>query len=219
MQNLKNNWKIILLWISIGVFTIFAWYKWIEPDPQDAGVKQATVFNSAKTIHETVKGIDIASVQQALVTSQNQIKELVAQNDTLMKLMKEFKRVNSVTKINTITNIKDSIRFSEFIPCDFKPLHIKKSTPFYDMGFTVSKEQLLIDSVKVKDTIYIIDGARKTGLFNTTQELLVVHSNPYVNTGKIQSLIYKPKKKWYERGSTWFGIGAATATGIILFAK
>lgn len=167
--------------------------------------------------HETISGIDITTIHQALLETQSQMKQLVASNDTLRKIVKEFKVVNSITKIKTETFVKDSIQYKD-IPCDFKPIYRIKETPEYRLALTISKSNTDVE-LKVPNEIQLIEGKRKTGLFKTEQQVMGVNSNKLVQTTEIQSLTVKAKKKWWERPDTWFGLGAASATAVFILVK
>lgn len=167
--------------------------------------------------HETLNGIDVTTIHQALLETQSQMRQLVAANDTLRKLVKEFKVVNSITKIKTETFVKDSIQYKD-IPCDFKPVYRVKETPEYRLALTISKSNTDVE-LKIPNTIQFLEGQRKTGLFKTEQQVMAINSNPLVQTTEIQSLTVKSKKKWWERPDTWFGIGATAATAVFILVK
>jgi hypothetical protein len=211
---MKNKIKNVIIVITVGLLMLAAWALfWPKPNPDKIAAETSRYFTDS-TKQETVKGIDIASVHQALLETQEQMKSLIAQNDTLKKLVKEFKKVNSVTTFHNYTNIRDSVKIKDGqIPCDFKPFLLTKETPHYRIDLKVSKDQVTFESIAINDKISLIEGKRKTGLFKSEQQAIISHSNPYVKTDQIQSLTIKEKKKWWERPDTWFAIGVIAAEG------
>lgn len=168
--------------------------------------KEVNSYLKDTTKHEKVRGVDVATIHQALLETQAQVKELIKNNDTLKKLVKEFKVVNSITNLKTETFVKDSIQYRD-IPCDFKPIYRVKETPEYRLGLTISRSNTEVE-LTIPNTISFIEGKRKIGLFKTEQQIMAVNSNSLVQTKEIQSMTVKTKKKWFERPGPWILAGA-----------
>lgn len=216
LKQLINKERIAWLLAILSLAALLLIQK-CKNDPAETTKEINSYFNNT-TKHETVKGIDVSTIHQALLETQAQMKELVASNDTLRKLVKEFKVVNSITKVKTETFIKDSIQYKP-IPCDFAPFSITKKTNNYKLKGIISKDQFKIDSLIIPNEIQFIEGSRKIGLFKTEQQVMAVNSNPLVKTTQIQSLTVKYKKKWWEKPGPWIGLGAAVTTGVFILVK
>lgn len=203
MKKLLNKERIAWI-LAIATLLIVLGFRECKHDPAEI-TSEVNHYLTDTTKHETVKGIDVATIHQALLETQSQMKELIAANDTLKKLVKEFKVVNSITKIKTETFVKDSIQYRD-IPCDFKPITRVKETPEYRLQFYISRSNTDVE-LKVPNTIQFIEGKRKVGLFKTEQQVMAVNSNKLVQTTEIQSLTVKSKKKWWERPGPWVALG------------
>jgi len=202
---LKFMTKERIAWLlAIVSLLVLLGFKECKNDPAET-TSEVNHYLTDTTKHETVKGIDVATIHQALLETQAQMKTLIAANDTLKKLVKEFKVVNSITKIKTETFVKDSIQYKD-IPCDFKPIERVKETPEYRLALTISRSNTEV-KMTVPNTIQFIEGKRKVGLFKTEQQVMAVNSNKLVQTTEIQSLTVKTKKKWWERPGPWIALG------------
>lgn len=194
-----------VFWTSaVLVLAFFVLFQKCKNSPEKTTAEINHYFTDT-TRHETVKGIDVATIHQALLETQDQIKILIASNDTLKKLVKDFKVVNSITKLKTETYVRDSIQYKD-IPCDFKPITRVKETPEYRLELTIRNNGTDV-GLKIPNTIQFIEGSRKTGLFKTEQQVMAVNSNKLVQTLEIQSLTVKTKKKWWERPGPWVAVG------------
>lgn len=171
------------------------------------------VFESAITTDDSAKvhhnhGIDESFNSSIVLETKRQLEIMTANNDTLRKMIAQFKRVTSTTVINTITTIKDSIPFAVAIPCDFETVSFSKLDSNYSIYGSVDKNQLKIDSLQIPNEQTIVLGEKKKHLFKPSEfELHVVNSNSLIKTNKIQSLVIKSPKKWYERPIVQFTVG------------
>lgn len=206
LKQLINKERIAWLLAILSLAALLLIQK-CKNDPAEI-TSEINSYHTDTIKHEAVRGIDVATIHQALLETQDQMKELIKSNDTLRKLVKEFKTVNSITRVKTETFIKDSIRYKP-IPCDFAPFSITKKTDNYFLKALISQSQLKIDSLVIPNEIQFIEGKRKTGLFKSEQQIMAVNSNPFVRTTEIQSLTIKTKKKWWEHPLFWMAVGVA----------
>lgn len=174
------------------------------------------VFESAITTDDSSKihhnhGIDEVYNSSIVLETKRQLEIMTASNDTLKKMIAQFKRVTSTTVINTVTTIKDSIPFEVKIPCEFEEVSFSKVDSNYSIFGSIDKNQLTIDSLQIPNEQTVVLGEKKKHLFKPSEyEVHIVNSNSLIKTKKIQSLVIKPSRKWYERPSVLF-------TGGLLF--
>jgi hypothetical protein len=164
----------------------------------------------------TIKGISAEFNKALEVESQKQMALIMANNDTLKKLATYFKKVTNTITIKDRFEVKhDTITLPDTIPCDFKPINFAKTNNHYELFGRIDSKNLFLDSLKIHDKISLVLGQKKTHLFKPSeQQVVVVHSNPYMQTDAIQNLTLKEKKKWFERPIFWFGAGVITAVTV-----
>lgn len=104
------------------------------------------------------------------------------------------------------------------IPCDsLSYIHVPQkaiiSDPFFKFNSTVTKKGIHIDSLQFPDSQRVVIVETKGGLLKRdingklklyrrpTMEVMVLHTNPYVKTEGMSSVVYQPRVKgrWLER--------------------
>jgi hypothetical protein len=171
-------------------------------------------ISNYKTDAETYKtklGLDISTNNALALETQEQVKTLMATNDTLKQWVSKFKEIKGGVIIKETTIIKEvAVPFDKLIPCDFKPFPANKITKDYLFYTTVANTGLTIDSLKIPNESRIIIGDRREGFLKLKTSLVVDvnNSNPYIQTSNISGYIYEPKKKWYEKMWVNFAVGA-----------
>jgi hypothetical protein len=171
-------------------------------------------ISNYKTDAETYKtklGLDISTNNALALETQEQVKTLMATNDTLKQWVSKFKEIKGGVIIKETTIIKEvAVPFDKLIPCDFKPFPANKITKDFLFYTTVANTGLTIDSLKIPNESRIIIGDRREGFLKLKTSLVVDvnNSNPYIQTSNISGYIYEPKKKWYEKMWVNFAVGA-----------
>lgn len=171
-----------------------------------------------------VKGIETKINKSIEVNNQEQIKLLLAHNDTLSKMLSYFKKVNNTLIIKTQTTLKDSIRLKDSIPCNFEPREFNKVTPNYSAFGRITNKALFIDGLIIPNEQSLVLGDKKTNIWgHTERRAMVVNSNSLVATNSIQNITIKEKKKWWERpiivAPGGFLLGTAIVKTIQSFSK
>lgn len=160
--------------------------------------------------HYTDKyGEVIASNNALTLQSQNQMKTLLASNDTLKAWVDKFRDIKFGGIIKETVTIKEVVvPFETKIPCDFKPFPANKLTKEYKFYSTIANTGLTIDSLFIPNELRIIVGEKKTGFLNMRSELTVEvkNSNKLMTVSDITGYSYKPKQKR-------FGIGFSVGYG------
>jgi hypothetical protein len=166
-----------------------------------------------KTESETYKtklGLEINTNRALALETQDQIKSLIATNDTLKEWVNEFKEIQGAVTIRETTIVKEiAVPFDRPIPCDFKPFKSNKISKDFEFYTTIANTGLTIDSLKIPNEAKILIGEKKEGFLNLKTKLVVDvnNSNPYIKTTNISGYVYEPKKKWYEKMWVNFAIG------------
>lgn len=166
-----------------------------------------------KTESETYKtklGLEINTNRALALETQDQIKSLIATNDTLKEWVNEFKEIQGAVTIRETTIVKEiAVPFDRPIPCDFKPFKANKINKDFQFYTTIANTGLTIDSLKIPNEAKILIGEKKEGFLNLKTKLVVDvnNSNPYIKTTNISGYVYEPKKKWYEKMWVNFAIG------------
>lgn len=166
-----------------------------------------------KTDAETYKtklGLEINTNRALALETQEQMKSLIATNDTLREWLDEFKEIKGGVVVRETTIVREvAVPFDRPIPCDFKPFKANKISKDFQFYTTIANTGLTIDSLKIPNEAKIIIGDKKEGFLGLKTKLSidVNNSNPYIKTSNISGFVYEPKKKWYEKMWVNFAIG------------
>ena len=158
--------------------------------------------------------------KKAFVINKDLLKELTKENEELKQATKDFKNVESYTKVKTITKIDTvTVYFDNDIP-DFGLLDISIDSSLFSLSAVVSNKAFTLRSLEVPNQAQIIVGDKKikgwTGITKGTEyQINIINSNPLVSNMDMQTYTIKEEKKWYEtRG---FAAGVGLVGGLILF--
>jgi hypothetical protein len=167
-------------------------------------------YKTEAQVYKTKLGIEISTNRALTLSSQKQMRTLLATNDTLMDWIKQFKVINGAVTLRETTIIKEIVvPFDRIIPCDFKPFSANKINKDFQFYTKVSNTGLTIDSLKIPNESKIVIGEKREGFLKLKTKLVVDvnNSNPYIVTSNISGYVYEPKKKWYEKMWANFAIG------------
>lgn len=168
--------------------------------------------DSAEYYNLKVNGlnVEIAQNKSLVLQSNDQIKSVLeSMNDTMAKLIKKFKSINSGTIINNNTYISgDTIKMKgDSIPCNFKPFKVRRDSAHYKFVGTIAKNYFTIDTLSIPNKISIISGRKKIGFLNYEDRVELFNSNPLVKTTNIGSYeVVKRKKR--------VGLGVSAGYGL-----
>ena len=167
-------------------------------------------YKTEAQIFKTKLGLEISTNRGLALQSQEQMKTLLASNDTLREWINEFKEIKGAVTVRETTIIKEvAVPFDKVIPCDFKPFSANKVNKDFQFYTTISNTGLTIDSLKIPNESKIVIGDKREGFLKLKTKLVVDvnNSNPYIVTSNISGYVYEPKKKWYEKMWVNFAIG------------
>ena len=173
-------------------------------------IDEISNYKTESQVYKTKLGLEINTNRALTLSSQKQMRTLIATNDTLMDWIKQFKVINGVVTLRETTIIKEIVvPFDRIIPCDFKPFSANKINKDFLFYTTIANTGLTIDSLKIPNESKIVIGEKREGFLKLKTKLVVDvnNSNPYIVTSNISGYVYEPKKKWYEKMWANFAIG------------
>jgi len=163
---------------------------------------------------------DLVSYNQVLeVNSKEQLSVICAKDKQLADLLKDFKKVESATKINyEIRLVHDTIRFTDSIPCEFVQKYITDSNKWYNFSAYVAPSFFMIDTLRFYNEQSLVIGTKKMGFLKKPERRAEIkNSSPYVIVTNISSAVITEKPKWYQ--TTLFKFAAGFVTGFIINSR
>lgn len=163
-------------------------------------VKKLTLSNGAL----------VSSNKSLELTTQNQMKQIAAKDETVKLMIEKFKQVQNITYITNNFEAKgDSSNFNTPIPCDFKPFKDTMATKSFVLEQTISRNGTKIDKLFIPNEQKLVFGKKKTGLFKSEHTVDVNNSNELMQVSNIKNYTFVPEKLWYEK---WWVHALAGAT-------
>ncbi len=151
---------------------------------------------------------DIVAINDALIIDNITLKQLKKQNRDLREKLHEFKDVNTVTIVKTITRI-DTVNhyFTDSIECVFhKDFTI--DSPYYSIGGLLTQHSITFDRIQFPNEQYIVVGTQRKNILSRKQYVVTsTNSNPYIQTIGLQSYTIVPNKKPWQKWYVHVGIG------------
>ncbi len=209
-------WLIVIL----AILLLFGADKYLTSSKMDKLLIDLANYNGNVDSLILSNNALVTSNKSLQLTTQNQMKEIAAKNDTVAKMIKKFKQVQNITYITNNFEAKgDSSDFNIPIPCDFKPFKDTISTPSYVLEQTISNKGTKVDRLFVPNEQKLVFGTKKKGLFRSEHYVDVNNSNDLMVASNIKNYTFVPTKRWFEKplitGSIGFGVGFL-ANSIIL---
>lgn len=153
---------------------------------------------------------EVAIKENYILNSSKDLKDLLNKNDSLKESLRNFKKVNSVTQIKTVTKIKEVILnridtiYNE--KCDNFGVY-NKMTKNYDIFVQVSDSVEVLD-LSITNVQDVMIGDVRQGLFKKTSfDTKVVNSNPHITVTGLKTYSVEVPKKWYEKPYITIPIG------------
>lgn len=172
-----------------------------------------------KTEAETYKtklGLQISTNNALMLKTQEQIKGLIATNDTLKEWIEDFKEIKAGVVLKETTIVKEvPVVFDRPIPCDFQPFAANRITKDFEFYSTVSNTGLSIDSLKIPNEAKIVIGQKREGFLGLRSSMVVdvTNSNPYIQTSNISGFYYEPERRWHEK--FWLNLAIGAGIGFL----
>lgn len=116
--------------------------------------------------------------------NEDQAKALLKKDEDFKMLLDGFKHINATGSVTNIFQVKsDTIKLTDTIPCDFNPIPVaKEQDSIYSIYATITRTDLIIDSLKIQNTMKFVVGEKKVGLFKKEKRIEVVNTNPNITT-------------------------------------
>ena len=201
--------KIYLL-VIVTLVAILLFREGCSQRKTDELIADISNYKTEAQVYKTKLGLEISTNRGLDLQSQEQMKTLLASNDTLREWINEFKEIKGAVTVRETTIIKEvAVPFDKVIPCDFKPFSANKINKDFLFYTTIANTGLTIDSLKIPNESKIVIGEKREGFLKLKTKLVVDvnNSNPYIVTSNISGYVYEPKKKWYEKMWANFAIG------------
>ena len=198
----------------IIIVAIFLFRECSNQNKTDKLVSDIANYKTESSVYKTKLGLEINTNRALALETQDQMKSLLASDDTMREWISKFKEIKGGVIVRETTIVREvPVPFDKVIPCDFKPFQAKKETKDFLFYTTIANTGLTIDSLKIPNEAKIIIGDKRTGFLKMKSSLVVEvnNSNPYIKTSNISGFVYEPKKKWYER--TWVNLLAGAVIG------
>ena len=157
--------------------------------------------------------------RKAFVVNEDLLNRLKKENETLREDIKQFKRIDSYTKVKTVTKIDTvSVSFVDTVPY-FGVLKINIDSTLFKLAAEVDNKSFRLNKLNIPNEYSIVVGEKKikgwTGISKGTEyQINVSNSNPLVRNIDMNHYTVKEEKKWYQ--TQGFAVGAGIITGIII---
>ena len=208
----KDGFYIIIIAVIV---VIFIFREGCNRRNNDKLISDIQNYKTEAQTYKTKLGLEVSTNKALILETQDQMKTLLASNDTLKEWISKFKNIKGGVVIKENTIIKEvAVPFDKIIPCDFKPFKSNKIDKYFQFYSTIANTGLTIDSLKIPNESRIVIGERKDGVFKPKKMVVDVNnSNPYIRTSNISGFGYEPKKKFYEK--TWFHLTCGAIIGAV----
>lgn len=149
--------------------------------------------------------------------SNKQLKELLSKkDDTLKKLMSEFKEVRNAVKIQEVVRIDSVFVPYEFdIDCEFKRFGKYDTDSHFKFDYSLNKTGFSLSNIEIPNTQTIITGTKRNWIFGkqylTTD---ITNSNDYIKTKEVQSVVIPVSVEWYN--NKWLYLGLGLSAGVLI---
>ena len=203
---------------AILLLLLFVWTKYEQWRSDVANEKLVKELADSKTndstaFYKTKFNQQVATSNSLVLQRQKDFANLLTKNDSLLQVLKHFRRVDNAATITDNAHIHDTIAipFETKIPCVFKPFQVVKNTPHYSILCTISNNSMLVNSIDLPNTVSVVFGAKPSGFLgmNNTCTVDVINSNPYVKTNDVRGYSFQPRKRWYQTFGAHVAFGAA----------
>ncbi len=198
--------------IIIGLVIFILINKGCNKRHTDSLVKDIATYSDSAKHYKIKSGVAVATNGVLKLDNENQLKYLIVKNDTIKKLLAQFKDVKTVIiHDGGFKFTHDTVRLTDTIPCDFNPIAFSQKKKHYKLFGTLTRTNLIIDTLVVPNTQTIVLGDKKSGFLNLgkTTSVDILNSNPYMQVNKISAYTVK-ETKWLENWKVQIGIGFAT---------
>lgn len=200
--------------IVFAVLTLFSLNKGCERERKEKSNYEA-LTDSIK-YYKNKLGTHTATIKTLKGNNKDLQILLLDKDKELETLTKEFKKVKSIVKAETVTEIptvKDS--FTVALPCPYFERKGNVQNKHYSFQYKITPEALTLDSLRIPNNITIITGVkRKWFLGKQYVATDVTSSNPYVKTTDLKAYQMEVPNPIYKKWYVW--LGAGVLTGVLI---
>jgi len=220
----KFQRKLVLSLVVLLVALLLLVWKSCNDNRQLSAYKdQMTKFELGEqkfltTINE--KGEQINEQEQLILSQKDALAHKVLELENLKKVKSQV-----IVKTNTIIDsvfipfdsswqnenqfdtilVYDTINMENII---FVPKTFSLVDEHYSIFGEVNKGGVLLDSMRFQNALTLTIGMKSQGIFKKPKPIVLAkNSNPYFQTYSMQNVVIKNELKWYDKKSTWFGVG------------
>jgi len=170
-------------------------------------------FNS-QSFHQSLdnQGKLVAEQEQLILNQKDAIRLYGLEIKDLKKLKSKVVTVTKTVIDSVFIEFHDTLRVSDTIyPKGIikVPKRFDLSNEHYSLNGLVLLEGLKVDSMAFNNKMKITIGDKKTGWFKKSKPIVKIeNSNPYMGTLDMKNVIIEEEKKFYQKNTFWFGLGA-----------
>lgn len=204
---MKNFTELLLLSV-LSVLLIHQCF--VTSNNKSVYQKNTTVLLDSVSYYKNKIGLEVAEKLAFQGTAKDLETYLDAEklkSKQLSIALEKFKKLASVTKTETIVEIKEvPIPFKVQVPCNFERTFLKVD-PFYTFSGTVNQTGVFLEALTIPNTQTVVVGKKKISLFKSEFSAEVTNSNPFIKTTEINNFTFTEKEKR-------FGIGVSVGFGM-----
>jgi len=210
---MENRFVTILLVVTL-LFSALTMRQCRENKELVSQVEDLASYKSEAKYYKDKNG-EVIAYNKSLETS---VEALNIQRAELMQQVKDM-RIKKPQVITTTVSqtLIDSIviPFETKLPCDSPFVQpFSYNDVWVHIDGSVDNVSLRIDNIFIQDSLLIVVGEKRNGLFKRNEVIVAVkHSNPHVTTTDIENFMIKPRGKFWQRG--WF-YGVVFGTGVVV---
>lgn len=161
--------------------------------------------------------VEVASNAALVLKTEAQVRSLLAKNDSISRLLKQFKKVNTAVIATGSLSLKnDTIKLRDTIAGDFSPIPIEKKDSFFHFKGVVYSKYFIVNDITFPDKQTIVVGDKRVGFMHRQTTVDIMHSNKYMQVDKIEAYVVEDKK-WWKSGWVKFGIGFIIGTASVIY--
>lgn len=168
-------------------------------------------INGVVSSYKTKEDSLIVYYSEQIKLKQAELNEMSKDLVSNKELVKKYKKLSEVTQIET-EFIHDTIRIP--VPMEIYDTIINYKDSCFKAQFEFNYGLFGINGMNISNKQEIVSGARKNGLFKTSQSIDIVNSNKCINTTGIQSYTIVVENKWYN--NPIITIPASLLTGYVI---
>lgn len=216
MINLPKIWKNLTRALPWLLFVAVCLWGYVKCEGEKRANDNIAVLHDEVKYFENKVGGMTATIGTLQLTKRQLEQQVLAKDDSLKKLVKEFSNVKTVVIVETKFKI-DTIResFEIPVPCGFVRAG-QKTEKWYTFKYEVDQNGLSLTNFQTwTETTTVTGFKRKWFLGRQYATTDVTHTNPNITTTSIKSIEVVVPVKWHD--TRVFNISVGLLAGALLF--